>query len=117
MIDGRGPKVTWSKFSNNNKDNTACDFLLKSAWECVIPLQVRGDMSSKNRSLSNYMKSLRSTSHNGCAGSGPDHDTIIERFWREHSTMVKDHLVEKIRNLDYFGMLKTTERFDIWTLR
>ena len=35
-------------------------------------------------------------------------------FWREHSAAVKYHL--KNRNLEYLGVLKETENFDIFAL-
>ena len=68
------------------------------------------------RFLVKHMSLLHNDSRNGHTGSRPTHNSRIERFWRECSTMVKDYFLEQFRNLEFFGILKTTEIFDIWLL-
>ena len=94
MIDEHSQKMLWLKCSINNKAETAYDLILKDAQENVTPLQVRGDMGVENKILAKHMILMRNSTHNGFIGARYVYNTRIDRFWREHNTTVKDHVLE-----------------------
>ena len=63
--------------------------------------------------LAKQIISLRDSAHNGHIGERSAHDAIIESFWREYNTTVKDYFSEQFKYLERLGMLKTTENFDV----
>ena len=71
-------------------------------------MQVRGDMGAENTLLANDMILLRNASHNDRIGGRSSHNTRFDSFWRS--------FLKQLRNLEYLGMLKTTEIFYIFLL-
>ena len=110
MIDGQSRKLIWSKFSSNNKAKTACDLFLKAEREHATPLKVRGNMGSENRPLAKHVILLRNGSHYSYTSIRSTHKTRVNHFWRKHNTTVKDHFLEHFKNLEFLGILKTTEK-------